>query len=762
MLTLMVRNSLLHKLMALFFAVFFISVFGLTYFAYTSSRDSMLQEFKIRGRTLAKAIASEARTYYQEQDVEGLTSLLQSLGEGEDVVAILAYQLSKSTWIEFSGIELTVDDLDFPNIGDVWQRDVTLQKGHNVSEFGSAVVGSSNQARKANLVAASPAGWVRVFLDRRALEQRLKELIFQTLFISALTTLFGGVVFIMLLRQSLRVIAPLIEATKKVAQGDLHQTVPLSSHDELGELARCFNSMTEQLLNTTVSKNYVDNVIRSMNDTLIVFNPDGTIRSANRAALNLLGYEERELLGENAAMIIPPDENPLSGEKYEEILARGAIDQTATTYLAKDGRTFPMLFSAAVMRNEDGTLQGIACVAKDITELKQAEEQLRLHGTALKSAANAIVITDRRGCITWINPSFTTLTGYSFEEALGQDLSIQKSGLQDQPFYQSLWQTILAGKVWHGEIINRRKDGSLYTEEETITPVYDQNGVISHFIGIKQDVTERKQAEEAIQDANKKLKLLDQLRSQFFADISHELRTPLTVIRGEAEVTLRGKDKPLTEYKTALGRIVTLTDQLNKLVSDLLFLARSESNTLEINRQPTPLLDILQEVHREAQVLAMRHGTVAGMTAPTEPLIVDGDPHRLQQLFMTLVDNSVNYSNQGGTVEIRVSKRDDTVAVMINDDGIGIPAEDLPHVFERFYRAKRQHKPTLHPGSGLGLPIAKWITEAHGGTISIASTVGKGTTVTVHLPLSTIKTTPNRREKRNNRLSPSEREELQR
>jgi signal transduction histidine kinase len=102
------------------------------------------------------------------------------------------------------------------------------------------------------------------------------------------------------------------------------------------------------------------------------------------------------------------------------------------------------------------------------------------------------------------------------------------------------------------------------------------------------------------------------------------------------------------------------------------------------------------------------------------------------------------------------------VAVMITDEGIGIPAEDLPHVFERFYRAKRQHRPTLHPGSGLGLPIAKWITEAHGGTISIASTVEKGTTVTVHLPLRTKETTPNRRETRSNRLSLSERQERQR
>ena len=243
---LLLKNSLANKLMALFFAVFFCSVCGLTYFAYTSSRNAMLQEFKIRGRTLAKAIASESRTYYRENDVEGLTSLLQSLGEGEDVVAILAYRSSKIMWIEFAGIEFTIEDLGFPEVDDVWQRDVVLKKGHVVSEFGSAVVSSLKPAWENRLAAAPPVGWVRVFLDRRALEQRLSTLIIQTLLASALTILFGGVAFILLIRRSLHVVGPLIAATKKVALGDLHTTVPVSSRDELGKLAQCFNSMTEQ------------------------------------------------------------------------------------------------------------------------------------------------------------------------------------------------------------------------------------------------------------------------------------------------------------------------------------------------------------------------------------------------------------------------------------------------------------------------------------------------------------------------------------
>ena len=728
------QHSLIHKLMALFFAIFFCAVCGLTYFAYSSSRNAMFQEFKIRGRALAKTIASQARTHYQEQDVEGLTSLLQSLGEGEDVVTILAYRPSKSLWIEFSGIQLTTEDLSFAELSEIWQRDLVLKQGYRVSEFGSVVLDPSNTAKKDGGTVAQPAGSVRIFLDRSALEKRLSTLINETLATSLLILIFGSSLFTLLLRRSLHVIGPLTEATKKVAAGDLHATVPVSSNDELGELARCFNSMTEQLLHTTVSKNYVDNVIRSMTDILIVINPDHTIRSVNHAGLNLLGYEEYELLGQGAHVLSPQNENPLSGNKYQEILSHGSIHQITTTYLAKDGRTFPVFLSAAVMRNEDGSTQGIACVAKDMTELKQEEEQLRLQGTALESAANAVMIMDRRGRITWANPSFTRLTGYSFEEVIGQNIRSLAAEAQDQPFYQNQWRTIVSGKVWHGESTNRKKDGSVYTEEETITPVRDRHGDISHFVSIKQDVTKRKQVVEAIQDAHQKLQALDQLRSQFFADVSHELRTPLTVIRGEAEVTLRGKEKPISEYRTTLERIVQLSNQMNKLVGDILFLARSESGTLQIDLKSASLSATLDEVCQETNILARSRGMTATREEVSHSVIVPGDAERLKQLFMILTDNAVKYGRTGGKIVIRLETKDREVQVMIADDGLGIPEEDLPHVFKRAYRVWRG-RPSAVSGSGLGLPIAKWIAEAHRGTISIASALDRGTTVTVTLPL---------------------------
>ncbi|HEX9899376.1 MAG TPA: PAS domain S-box protein, partial [Candidatus Methylomirabilis sp.] len=155
-----------------------------------------------------------------------------------------------------------------------------------------------------------------------------------------------------------------------------------------------------------------------------------------------------------------------------------------------------------------------AAIEREVREAKirlahrQAEERLRLQGSALEAAANGIVITDRDGRILWANPAFSRLTGYSLEESIGQTTRFLKSGVQDPAFYRHLWETILAGRVWQGEMVNRRKDGSLYTEEMTITPLRDAQGSPRHFIAVKQDSTDRKHAEEALRQSEERYRSL--------------------------------------------------------------------------------------------------------------------------------------------------------------------------------------------------------------------------------------------------------------
>ena len=217
-------------------------------------------------------------------------------------------------------------------------------------------------------------------------------------------------------------------------------------------------------------------------------------RYANPAACRLLGYSEAELTTMGLADVLPKDDLPWAVAEFEAQVRGDKTLAAGIPFLRKDGAIVYADVNAVAM-SVDGRVCNVGFL-RDITERKSAEAKLRLQSAALEAAAFGIVITNPEGTILWVNPGFTALTGYTAEEALGQNPRLLKSGKHDQPFYRNLWNTIIAGKVWHGELTNRRKDGTPYVEEMTITPVLDEGGTIRNFIAMKQDVTERKRAEE--------------------------------------------------------------------------------------------------------------------------------------------------------------------------------------------------------------------------------------------------------------------------
>ncbi|MDP3432005.1 MAG: PAS domain S-box protein, partial [Bacteroidota bacterium] len=235
-------------------------------------------------------------------------------------------------------------------------------------------------------------------------------------------------------------------------------------------------------------------------DAIVSAGSTGTIIGWNQAAEKLFGYKESEIIGQSLTLLIPLEyrEDHIKGMKRLELGGeKHVIGKTVELKgLHKNGNVFPLDLSLAEW--EISTGKYYIGIIRDITERKKKEEQVIIQSTALNAAANAIVITNISGTIEWINPAFTKLTGYTLEEVTGENPRTIKSGKHDAAFYKNLWDTILTGKVWHGEMINKRKDGSEYTEEMTITPLKDENGEITRFIAIKQDITERKQAEEEI------------------------------------------------------------------------------------------------------------------------------------------------------------------------------------------------------------------------------------------------------------------------
>ncbi|MDR7380091.1 signal transduction histidine kinase [Rhodoferax ferrireducens] len=254
-----------------------------------------------------------------------------------------------------------------------------------------------------------------------------------------------------------------------------------------------------------------------------------------------------------------------------------------------------------------------------------------------------------------------------------------------------------------------------------------------------EDLVQARTAE--LQDALQTLRQLEARRRQLFADISHELRTPTTVIRGEADIALRGQDKPAGYYQGAMQRIVGAAQQLGGVIDDLLTMARTDIDTLALHREPLSVAAPLQEAVEQAQTLGLEHRVQVEYTASAEDWRLLGDAQRLRQLFTLLLHNAVRYSHFAGVVQVQASCVADASGAAlwqlhVIDRGIGISADDLPRVFERNFRGEnaRLHR-TDGSGLGLGLPIAAMLTRAHGGHIEIDSQPGQGTKVSLRLPL---------------------------
>ncbi len=287
--------------------------------------------------------------------------------------------------------------------------------------------------------------------------------------------------------------------------------------DAAGNPSHCITQIEDITLRKQAdeAKAFLASLVESSQDAIIGKTKSGIVVSWNHGAEILYGYPAAEMLGKPVSLLIPPDRLGEAEDLLERACRGEQIGHFETVRLRKDGSRVDVALTISPVRDAASNVSLIAAIAHDITKRRLAEKQTRLQTAALESAANGVVISDLDGHILWVNPAFTRLTGYSSEEVLGKNLSLLKSDQQDSAFYGTLWKTILRGEVWNGEIVNRRKDGSLYDEEMTITPVHAADGTLDHFIAIKQNITERKRAEE-------------------------ELRFKTTLLETEAETTIDG------------------------------------------------------------------------------------------------------------------------------------------------------------------------------------------------------------------------------
>jgi len=459
---------------------------------------------------------------------------------------------------------------------------------------------------------------------------------------------------------------------------------------------------------------------------------EGNITIWNPAAERMFGWNEKELLG-RPIPVVPEPMRKVYADLRSTALQGQSVWNREVRALRKDGSTFDAIVSMAPLRDAAGEIRGAMDIALDISSRKEAEAQLRLQAAALESAADSVVISDKSGHILWVNPAFTVLTGYSAEEAVGQTLSILNSGKHPKSFFEQLWKTISGGQVWHGEIINRRKDGSLYTEEQTITPVCNGRGEILDFVTIQRDVTETKELALQLNQAQKMESV-----GRLAGGVAHDFNNLLGVIIGYSDVLTGhpGLDaqaqKAVEEIKKAGNRAAALTTQL---------LAFSRQQVLE--PRVLKLNSILVETEKMLRRVIGEDIEFQTKLAP-DMGSVKVDPGQVEQILMNLVVNARDAMPHGGklTIETGEAELDEEyarrhppcvpgpyVVLTVTDTGIGMDQNTRTRIFEPFFTTKE-----LGKGTGLGLSTVYGIVKQSGGYIWVYSEPGQGSVFKVYLP----------------------------
>lgn len=362
----------------------------------------------------------------------------------------------------------------------------------------------------------------------------------------------------------------------------------------------------------------------------------------------------------------------------------------------------------------------------------------RVHVAALQAAANTIVITDEHGRIQWVNPSFTATTGYSLEEVMGKNPRVLKSGTQDQAFYDELWQTILSGRVWRGVFINRRKNGALYHDEATITPVFDRSGRITHFVAVKQDVTDRIRTEEEMNAAKQRAEAASRAKNDFLAVMSHEIRTPMNGILGMTDLML---DLKLSQSaQSYVKNIKRSGESLLAIINDILDFTKIEAGKLQIERVTFDLRGLIRELSELFTESATRKNIAFRSVLHTDtPQRVSGDPTRLRQVLVNLLANAIKFTEKGEVsliIAAAVEKKGHLhIPFQVRDSGIGIPPQHLSRLFTAFEQADTSTT-RKYGGTGLGLAITHRLVTLMNGEIKVMSTPGRGTLFQVIIPFA--------------------------
>ncbi len=489
----------------------------------------------------------------------------------------------------------------------------------------------------------------------------------------------------------------------------------------------------------------LERAVNSSNDAIFVH--DRTLRFiyVNQTACRSLGYSREELLTMYPPDIDPGVTHPMAQEMKQAMLDKRVVHKFETRHRSKDGRVFPVELSGSMFEYE-GDIFGVSIV-RDISQRKTTEAQLRKLSLAVEQSPENIVITDVDARIEYVNEAFVRNTGYSREEVIGQNPRVLQSGKTLPETYASLWDALAHEKPWKGEFHNRRKDGIEFIESASVMPIRQPDGVISHYLAVKENITEKKHLGQELErhqhhleelvvsrtaqlaEARERADAANRAKSAFLANMSHEIRTPMNAIIGLTHLLRRSEPTPTQVER--LAQIDSAANHLLSVINDILDLSKIDSGRLELEQSDFHLSSVLDHVHSLVADQAKAKGLAIMVDPDAVPIWLRGDPTRLRQALLNYASNAIKFT-EAGSVVLRACLVEDTgdeihVRFEVQDTGIGIEAEQLGKLFQAFEQADVSTT-RRYGGTGLGLAITRRLALLMGGDTGVASEPGRGST----------------------------------